>query len=172
MRTRLKIIIIIAFFLIVIALSVFIILNINTQKEKSRMLSGLPVFSSITLGGKSITTRDINSGPVLIVFYSYDCDYCYSELHEIIKSKNELSDTRVIFVTNYTIPDSKLDDLLSEYQPHKFFDIILDKEGVLIELFDIRSIPTTFIYGRDLNLEKRFIGKTKIETILNYCNGD
>ncbi len=168
MKTKIKRISVFVFVFVVFTFIVLILYNLRSQRLKETRISVFPVFSAYTINGTIFTTNDIDEGPVIIVFFDCDCEYCYSEINNIQKSGIEFFGIRKLFITNKFIQYDEVRELFPEH--NDYLNIILDDTGELTKLFDIGSIPTTIIYDKDLELKKRFIGSIKIETILQYCN--
>lgn len=127
----------------------------------------LPVFSMADTDNNPFSTAEIKQGPLLLVYYHPDCEYCRNELTELFNSSFMQSDNRLMLVSN--APCDTVISFLGGFRLPDTERIItlIDTAFVFEDLFGTPVIPSAFLYNSDLDLIKAFYGEYKIETILN-----
>ncbi len=115
---------------------------------------------------------------ILLIYFTIHCDFCQFKLKELEKRVPEFGNTEVVMIS-----PEPLDSLIVFNQQLQFdlypnaaiyhcpYDTLQKHFGKLVA-------PTTFIYGKDKKLLKKFIGATRIDDMLNVIqqeminNGD
>lgn len=108
--------------------------------------------------------RDINK---VIIYFNTHCDFCQFELKELEKKVPEFENTEIILVSAEPL------DSLREFNQDLEFDLY-PNAGIyhcpydtLQKYFGKLVAPTTFIYGADKILLKKFNGATRIDDMLD-----
>jgi hypothetical protein len=162
--------IIIGFTLSIVFLISGIIEKIHLQTQIKEKTTKLPLFSCMKLNNDIFNSLEIESGPVLIVQFHPECDHCRYEISEILKSDIPDFTTKVILISN-AHPDS-IKRFLSQFNYDDFPSVIplVDNSNSFGEIFGNYSIPSNYIYNKDLNLITVLKGEVKTETILKYLH--
>lgn len=142
--------------------------KLRDHKLVAEKIAKLPAFSLMTLNKRIYNSTDTKNGPVLIVHYHPECDHCQYEISEILKSKIPFVFSSVILVSS-AHPDS-IKSFLSNLNVKDYSTVIplLDTSYKFEEIFGRGTIPSTYIYNRNLTLVKVLQGEVKTETILKY----
>jgi len=154
------------------SLTVGIISKAGKIRQASENINTLPDFSFMTLDNAAFNSRDIESGPLLIVRFHPDCEHCHYEISELVKNQPDLSDGMILLIS-YAPADSirKFLNLFPGFGSGNIIPLA-DPSFKFGEIFGADIVPSNYIYDRDLNLVKILYGEVKSETILRYMMSD
>ncbi len=126
-----------------------------------------PDFSLESFGGESFRLSDLRGKPVLINFWASWCPPCRSEMPAIQKVYDEFRDQGfVVLAVNSTHQDN-LGDMITFTQIRKItFPILLDKDGSVGNLYEVRSLPTTFFVDAQGIIQAVVVGGPMSEALL------
>ena len=126
-----------------------------------------PDFRLETFGGDGYTLSELRGKPVLINFWASWCPPCRSEMPAIQKVYEEFQDQGfVVLAVNSTHQDN-LGDAITFAQIRKLtFPILLDKDGSVSDLYEVRSLPTTFFVDPQGIIQEVVIGGPMSEALL------
>ena len=121
---------------------------------------------SVTLIDNSTFNISDTRKNLSIIFFNPGCNHCENEAEEISKYRNKLSTSEILMVSL-----SPRDSIKAYAKRHKLEGIpnihfATDSLAKATILFGVQSIPTTFIYGSDGKLRKRFNGEVSIKALL------
>lgn len=129
------------------------------------MIKLLPILFSLLINQKTVSS--INFGvvdldtiwgrkPVYISFWAIWCSSCVKELDRINKIKDSLG-IFVIAVNEDGLRKSS--SVLNFVKAKRWnFPVILDDGQSLMKAFGVAALPTSFLYGVDKSLLKKFTG--------------
>ncbi len=166
-KTLLYIISTTLFSLILLLIFLIVQKEIN-KKATSQSYYEFPSFFLKTIENRDFNSDNIESGPLILVFFSLDCDYCDEQIQYFIDDTIGINDIRVIFVAPHRPGDQTSQLLLEKLSSFSNFEVVLDVKGEAQEKFDINEFPITFIYNENLHLINVFRGPIKIFIILEY----
>lgn len=149
--------------LMIIGLLSYFIARI-TYKYKQRELSMVTV-SHIPNFSKKSNLIKANTPSVFIAF-SPDCEHCQYEAKSINDKQKELQNTNVVL---FTSANDSLTNVFSHtygLDTIKNVQVLSDKNDEMHKLFDVKTIPSIFIYNKEGQLVKQYKGETKIDAIL------
>ena len=90
---------------ILFILSKGIFLKVVKANDRDDRIKTLPSFSLATLDGGIFNSSDMKNGPLLIVYFHPDCDYCQYEISSIIRNDIQSKGVKVLLVSN-ALPES------------------------------------------------------------------
>lgn len=167
MRKMLTALIIASVSILFLILTGGIINKVVKANETAERIKTLPFFTLGTLEGNMFNSEDLKRGPLLIVYFHPECEYCQYEISSLISNDIQSRGIKVLFVSN-----ARSDSIKRFMKP---FDtnsdnlhILSDTSVVFTEMFGIHSVPVNILYDEKLRLVKIFKGEVKTETILNY----
>ncbi len=113
-------------------------------------------FSANTLDGKQINLTDYRDKPVVLVFFTSQCQPCLDQLLTVNQAYRENNTDYHYIGVNLADLDNQTDltNLVDRYDID--YDIILD-DGQLAETYKIRALPTTVLIDDNV-LKKYFYG--------------
>jgi len=155
------------FLLVFICIAIiYMSMLIGKKIEKERVSQIIPQFPIYNLDGtKFLTNKNFKwNDRIVFCYYNPECEYCISFSEKLKKYNSILDSTTFLMVSNaqdslvnYFIKKSGLSLL-------KNVHFISDKNDTIYNYFNIKSIPTYFIY-KNKKLVAKFSGIVKIETL-------
>jgi peroxiredoxin len=153
----------------VLLFSVFmLILRKNQEKEKQKALTAiLPIFSYRNIKGNFIDNNQLrrNTSSVFVAFHP-ECEHCQYEAKSINEKQRDLQNTNVVLFTSASDSLTKAFSKTYGLDTLKNLSVLSDPTRAMERQFDVKAIPTVFIYNAQNQLVKRYNGETKIEAIL------
>lgn len=134
------------------------VLAADTGMEKGNFP---PDFELETLSGDTVKLSDLKGKKVMLNFWASWCGPCKAEMPHMEKyyKKNKESENFEIIAVNLTKQERKgLDSVEQFVDAHKLtFPIPLDKDGKVMDEYQVLSIPTTFMLNTDGTIEHKII---------------
>ncbi len=126
-----------------------------------------PDFQLETFTGDEYTLSELRGMPVLINFWASWCPPCRSEMPAIQRVYDEFQDQGfVVLAVNSTHQDN-LGDAITFAQIRKLtFPILLDRDGSVGNLYEVRSLPTTFFVDPQGKIQDVVVGGPMAEALL------
>jgi thiol-disulfide isomerase/thioredoxin len=126
-----------------------------------------PDFQLETFDHETYRLSDLRGKPVLINFWASWCPPCRSEMPAIQKVYDEYRDQGFeVLAVNSTHQDN-LGDAITFAQIRRLtFPILLDRNGSVGNLYEIRSLPTTFFVDSEGIIQDVVIGGPMAEALL------
>ena len=114
-------------------------------------------FTLENLDGKKISLKDFRGKAVMLNFWATWCPPCRREMPSMEKLYSKIDKTKIDIVA-VNIQESK--STVSEFiRKNKYtFPVLADEEGKAASIYQIRSIPTTFIIDKKGYVRAQFIG--------------
>jgi thiol-disulfide isomerase/thioredoxin len=109
-----------------------------------------------------------NNTPSVFIAFHPECEHCQYEAKSINEKQKELENTNIVLFTEANDSLTKAFAKTYGLDTLKNVHVLTDSTNEMRRLFDIKTIPTVFIYNAQNQLVKRFNGETKIEAILKY----
>ena len=114
-------------------------------------------FELSNLDGFKEKLSDYEGQVVFLNFWATWCGPCRSEMPSMEVMYNELKDDGfVILAVDLGESRSTVQEFVDEYE--LTFPVVLDETNAVGGMYDARSIPTTYIVGRDGNIIGRSVG--------------
>ncbi|WP_027409182.1 TlpA family protein disulfide reductase [Anoxybacteroides tepidamans] len=115
-------------------------------------------FALHTLDGKEIRLSSFRGKPVIVNFWATWCPPCQKEMPEMEKFyKSHKQDIELLSV-HLTSQDRRenLQPFIKQYG--LTFPVVMDEKGKILKLYQIQTIPTTYIIDRDGVIHKKVVG--------------
>ena len=137
--------------------------------QKIRSDAGrLPSFAFRTLSGETFTGDMIKSGysHIVINHFSPDCEFCQDMTGRIRDGRQRLGNTLVIMVTE--ADSAGIGAFMDKYGLRGLQNILVlrDPAFSFYLKFGTGAVPCFFVYDGNKQLEKRILGETKIEDLI------
>lgn len=148
------------FFLISIILFITVLyfLNINKPHVKNKIGSPAPNFSLKDIDGKTITLAGMKGNVILLEFFATWCPPCKDSIPHI-NSLNEKYKDKGLLVYGINLDSGVNASDIKQFAKDNNvqYDILIsdDKTG---RLYNINSIPVTFIIDKQLNITNVYVG--------------
>lgn len=136
-----------------------VFLSIENDRKKYQI-------SNINNFYKIDTKIQQNDKPSIFIAFGIDCDHCQYEAKSINERQKDLENTNIVL---FTSANDSLTNVFSHtygLDTIKNVQVISDKNDEMRQLFDVKTIPSIFIYNKDGQLVKQYKGETKIDAIL------
>lgn len=125
-----------------------------------------PDFELQTLDGKTVKLSDLRGQAVIINIWATWCPPCRAEMPALQKVYEENRNKVEILAINATNQDS-LDTVQEFAQSHNLtFPILLDKNGLVAESYQLRSLPTSIFIDPGGMIQEVVIGGPMSEALL------
>ena len=126
-----------------------------------------PDFHLTTFAGDSYTLSDFRGKPILINFWASWCPPCRTEMPAIQRVYDEFQDRGFTVLAVNTTYQDDLGDAITFAQIRKLtFPILLDRDASVANLYDVRSLPTTFFVDPQGIISEVVIGGPMSEALL------
>lgn len=128
----------------------------------------LPAFKITQANGIVYTADQVEAGkPLLIVYFSPECDHCQVFMKSFFKSADEFKSTQVLFITY--LPLDRLVKFESEYPVKKYKNIVAGTEGMSFEVrnfFEIKEMPFAVVYNKKGTLVGKYEREIPLDKII------
>ncbi|ANB57917.1 thioredoxin family protein [Anoxybacillus sp. B7M1] len=132
--------------------------------EQQNRKAGLAVgdiaydFALKTPEGQQIRLSDLRGKPVIINFWATWCPPCQKEMPDIEKFYKQYKDDVELLSVHLTSQDRRenLSPFMKKYG--LTFPIVMDEKGEVLKLYNIQTIPTTYIIDGQGVIRKKVIG--------------
>ncbi|MBP7731017.1 MAG: redoxin domain-containing protein [Bacteroidales bacterium] len=142
--------------------------KVQAAKSIHEHIEHFPGFSLKSINDIQFNSDTITKGPVVIIFFHPGCEHCQYEIKEITTAEYLIDKTHIILVSSAPEDEIKkfyYDNELDRYQK---ITLLIDSNYKLSDIFGLQSVPSTYIYNKELILVKYFEGEVKPEAILKY----
>jgi len=110
--------------------------------------------------GQQFTSSQLAAGPVVLVYFSPDCDHCQDFTKDMLKNYNVIANKQVVMVTFQNM--DMLKPFVKQYSLGNYTNIKVGTEGttyLVQRYYQIRSFPYIAIYDKKGNLVKTYEGE-------------
>jgi len=145
-------------------------LSFDKIKKKERIattLKTLPKFKAINLDSVGFEPKR-NGKPIIMIYFNSDCEHCQSEAIEIVKNQEKFINTQILMLSSESLSKIKIFATKYKVLGIKSLQIAQISSKIAVENLGFKAIPHILIYDAKGNLQKQFVGETKIEVILKY----
>ena len=126
-----------------------------------------PDFELETFAGDRYLLSELRGRPVLINFWTSWCPPCRSEMPAIQKVYDEFQDQGFIVLGVNSTHQDNLGDAITFTQIRKLsFPILLDRDGSVGSLYEVRALPSTFFVDPQGIIQEVVIGGPMSEALL------
>lgn len=141
----------------------------TTQGEIQAPQKGFtaPDFTLETFEKDSYTLSEIRGKPVLVNFWASWCPPCRSEMPAMQRVYEDFQDQGFIVLAVNSTHQDNLGDAITFAKIRKLtFPILLDQDGGVGALYDVRSLPTSFFINPQGIIEDVVVGGPMSEALL------
>jgi thiol-disulfide isomerase/thioredoxin len=128
----------------------------------------LPAFNLLLVDSTTLfNTKDIPSGePIVLMYFSPDCEHCQHQTEEILKNMDSLRNVRFVLLT--ALPFDKMKNFYYYYKLGNYKNITIgkDQDYYFSRHYGSQYVPYLAIYDRHKKLVKVFDGGTKVSTLI------
>jgi len=128
----------------------------------------IPAFKINIVPDSSMFTNDNlkKNMPVMIMFFSPDCDHCQKQIKEMMAYKQELKNIQIVMISPLSYKDNKT--FYDEYALASMPNIRLgfDVTFKLRNLYQTTTYPSMYVYDKNGTLAKAFVGNIAVPAII------
>lgn len=128
----------------------------------------LPAFELLMMdSATTFSTYNIPDGkPIVLMFFSPDCDHCQMMTSHMLEHMKELKKARIYMLTPLSLP--LLKDFAEKYKLDKYKNITYGKDYKYFfpVYYQVDYVPFIAVYDKDKNLVTSFEGDAKIEELI------
>jgi thioredoxin-related protein len=142
---------------------VILLLFFTAASGFSQSVSGakkIAPFQIRLTNGQQYTSSQLAAGPVVLIYFSPDCDHCQDFTKDLLKNYNVVANKQVIMVTFQSM--EMLKPFVSQYSLSTYPNFKVGTEGtsyLVQRYYQIRSFPYIAIYDKKGNLVRTFEGE-------------
>ena len=166
MKRYLTIVALVVILVFVVLLGARIREGVKARRAIADRIATLPEFDLATLEGQRFGSENLSTDrPVILMYFTTVCPYCQSELNSIRQHAELKRQGSFLMISRESL------DVLRQYQETEELDkeqsmpILWDSLGAVHRQFGVSIVPSTFIYGTDRSLVKKFTGETSADII-------
>jgi hypothetical protein len=127
----------------------------------------VPPFQMLQSGGKIFRAQDLPIGkPILIIYFSPDCEECQALTSELIRRSEEFNRASVSMVTY--LPVEYVTRFISKYKLNYYPNIYVGTEGSSLFLkgyYNIEKFPFMALYTKNGDLVKTYYSDHSLDDI-------
>jgi len=132
--------------------------GIAVSNDKNGIAVGekAPDFQVETIDGKKVKLSDYRGKKVFLNFWATWCPPCKAEMPHMQSFYKEKPENVEVLAVNLEESASKAKDFADQYRLD--FPVLLDRSGAVAEIYDIYTIPTTYVLNEDGTVHQKVIG--------------
>lgn len=152
----------------VLILTMVAIMIQQTLPEQTKVSAEQRDFTLETLDGQTVSLADYKGKVVVLNFFATWCPPCKAEMPHLQAFHEQAPNDVVLLGVNLTKRDDGLEVLeqfLHDYEVT--YPVLLDKQDEVGDLYEVLSIPTTYILDRQGGLVERIVGPVDAAVLEN-----
>src|SRR5690349_18242126 len=118
----------------------------------------LAPFNVTLINNKSLKAYELKKNePVMLMYFSPECDHCKDLTTEIVKNVKSLGDKKLIMITYF--PMAEVKKFANDLSLQKYPNIIVGTEGMTLVVqkhYNIRTFPFVVLYNKAGKMTKMF----------------
>ncbi len=141
--------------------------KISERNVKTEKLKSLPEFGiEEVLMKKIFTDNQLRAKDFkYIIFFNTECDHCLQEIKEIENGIKAFGNSMFLFISNEE--EEKLQRFAASLNFNAFpFLLGRDADLKINNLFDVKGLPSIYIYNNKNALIRKFVGEIKIQKLI------
>lgn len=137
--------------------------HFNRKDKAIGEIIDLPSFKLLLTDSTTVVnTKDIHTGkPIILMYFSPDCEHCQEQTKNILKNMSELKDTQIFLLSPASLSEIKAFYSSFHLASYKNIFVGRDFEYAFYPLYKSPNFPCTAIYDSKKKLVKLF--KTEID---------
>ncbi|TDH23234.1 hypothetical protein EXU57_17305 [Segetibacter sp. 3557_3] len=132
----------------------------------------VPPFRIVQAGGKIFKAENLPQGkPVLIIYFSPECDHCDHLVKQLLKRGPGLKKVSVAMITH--LPMATVADFVKRNNLAKYGNFYVGTEGTTYfvrNYYGVVEMPFTALYSRQGELVKKYLHQPEINDLFEKLN--
>ena len=136
------------------------ILSYSAFSQTAIGLKKIAPFQIKLTNGQQYTSAQLAKGPVVIIYFSPDCDHCQEFTKDLVKNYPVVANKQVVMITFQAM--DMLKPFVTKYNLNQYLNFKVGTEGtsyLVQKYYQIRSFPYIAIYDKAGNLVKTYEGE-------------
>ena len=135
--------------------------KVESDRATRKLIQKLPEMPFQYLQAGNISEHK----PVVVIFFSPDCDHCQRTAIELIALKSKLSRFQIVMVTQSSLTETQ--GFYKKYSLSQLpnLRVGIDKNFEFYKYFGNANVPSFYIYDKNHSLVKKIQGETNIDQI-------
>ena len=143
-------------------INLFFFFLISSAAFSQTPLAGSKVapFNIKLTNGQQFKAEQLAKGPVVLIYFSPDCDHCQNFTQDLVKNYNVVANKQVVMVTFQDM--NMLKPFVTKYKLNQYLNFKVGTEGtsyVVRNYYKINSFPYIAIYDKTGKLVKTYEGE-------------
>lgn len=144
----------------IIPLFLFILLSVSSFSQTAVGAKKIAPFQMTLTNGKPFNFAQLNPGPVVLMYFSPDCDHCQEFTKALLKNYTVISNKQLVMVTFQ--PMEMVKQFATTYNLASYPNIKIGTEGTsyfVQKYYQIRSFPYIVMYDKNGKHVRTFEGE-------------
>lgn len=122
----------------------------------------------ITLGdGSSFKASQLKKGPVMLIYFSPECDHCRHFTQEMLKKYKDFAGEQIVMVT--FLPADEVQHFSEEFKLSSYHNVIAGTEGktfVVRNYYNVTQFPFVVLYNKEGKQVKVFSSRPDVDDVI------
>lgn len=141
--------------------------SIKQKQQAEANIQHLPNVSLWALDSSQFVSRNwVGNSPSIIFYFDPHCEHCQAQAQTLKKQAKRFENIKLLWVSVETLKNLRVFEKtygLQKALPQLKIARISPQDAN--KQFDFRVVPTILIYDKHQQLNKKFVGETKIEAL-------
>ena len=146
------------FFAIVVAV---VLLGASSQANAIEAGQAAPDFTLKNIDGQNASLSDFKGKAIILNFFASWCPPCRGEIPDFIELQKAYGDKGFTFIGVSLVGADESKDFVAKMRIN--YPVLVDDGKVSVLYGPVRSIPTTFMIGKDMKIVKMYVGSRSKE---------
>ena len=145
----------------------------NVRYDKARNNKNLPNFEFKNLDNLTFCKDSLKKKTeIILIYFNTECNHCQEELNQFVKNYKQVKHLNILFISS-----QKIEELQKFYKQNNLckypeINILYCDFQRFQHYFGIATIPTTWIYGDNRELKKKYNGEVSLSIIIHRIESD
>lgn len=146
-------------FIVLNVLMTVVVFNFVDNQEQQIVRGEVIDFEMQTISGETVRLSDYEGKKVILNFWATWCPPCKAEMPHMQKLYEHHSDEVEVIAINLTSRDNGVDEVKSFVESYGLtFTIPLDVDGVYGKLYEVTTIPTSYVINTKGEVVQKVVG--------------
>ena len=144
---------------------IFTSLSLFAQTAKNN--GSIAPFDITLADGSSFKASQLKKGPVMLVYFSPECDHCRHFTKEMLEKHKSFAGEQIVMVT--FLPADEVKHFSEEFKLPSYHNIIAGTEGktfVVRNYYNVTQFPFVVLYNREGKQVKIFSSRPDVDDII------
>ncbi|OES46116.1 redoxin domain-containing protein [Domibacillus iocasae] len=129
---------------------------VNNDQNGIEVGDKAPDFTLQRVDGKEVKLSDYEGKKVFLNFWATWCPPCKAEMPHMQSFYEEKPENVEILAVNVEESNEKAKDFADQYE--LTFPVLMDKDGTVAEIYEVYTIPTTYVLNEDGTVHQKIVG--------------